>query len=97
MEQGGSDGKEGISLNTSKQSQIWALIFITWRVYYTWVSLLLKKKKSCSKKNRDEKMQLIFSHKTDFHSNVELTQYFHETKEHTLALRSDKLRKNQNG
>ena len=42
-------------------------------------------------------MQLIFSHKTDFHSNVELTQYFHETKEHTLALRSDKLRKNQNG
>lgn len=42
-------------------------------------------------------MQLIFSHKTEFHSNVELIQYFHETKEHTLALRSDELRKNQIG
>lgn len=92
-EKGGCDGKEDTSGNTSKQSQLLALIFITWRTYYTCLSLLLRNN-HVAKRIREEKMQLIFSHKVDFHNNTEFTQWYHETKEHILALRSDELRKN---
>lgn len=72
----GSDGKVDISVNTSKYSHVLAQIFITWRTYYTWGNLLLKKKSSKKNFKKEKKLQLIFSHKVDFHSNAKLNLVF---------------------